>query len=331
MRIVALLAEDSKHPMPGMADAVERTGGAVLRWPELAASPSLGWPGMELAALRFVQQHAAGDCLVLFHVRLGRIFRPDWMRELVGLAHDRGAWVVSWCDDPAPTEASFRCVARLLSYVDFALFTDRDHARLLQERACVRSGYLPSGYGPDTFYADQDATEDLYACFVGTNYHLLDGGDRERTVQAVRRTGVDLRVFGEHWRTRGVPAEDGWVPPDRFRDLCHRSRVTVGMGLRDDLPWYTSDRMMRAMGSGAVYAPRWFPGIEGLGVVHGENALVWHDKEELAAFLLEWTGDGKTPDRRRIREAAAGHALGSWTWDTWMGRLVDLAGQHGGG
>ncbi len=93
------------------------------------------------------------------------------------------------------------------------------------------------------------------------------------------------------------------------------------MNLREDLRRYSSGRLTRMLCAGAVTAVRAFDDLEGWGLVHGANCLVWRDVVELGHLLRDWLRPEREADRQRIRVAAA--ALGAERY-TWAGSVRQL-------
>jgi hypothetical protein len=112
-----------------------------------------------------------------------------------------------------------------------------------------------------------------------------------------------------------MPALRGVVHPADAVGLMRATAVTVSTSLFHDLGRYTSDRLKRALCSGAVVAVRAFDDMEGLGLKHGENCLVWRDTGELVALLRDWTRPPRAGERRKLREnaAALGHRRHTWS------------------
>ncbi|MFH1571328.1 MAG: glycosyltransferase, partial [Gemmatimonadota bacterium] len=201
---------------------------------------------------------------------------------------------------------------------------------LLLAREGIRAGYLPVGYDPVLSDYRRDAGPqqgENGAIFAGQNYHRLDGGYRQRLFDAVERAHPGrLTLFGGGWGQSPAlkPLMGGPLAQEPISYVYSRARVGVACSLFTDLRRYTSDRLKRMLGCGAVTALRAFDDYEGLGIRDGVHALVWRDEQDLVDLLGDWLRPERDRDRPRIREAAWRLARGTMTWDVIVENLLAI-------
>jgi hypothetical protein len=251
------------------------------------------------------------------------------MRE----AADPGCVFAAWCGDveaDASEERSRPWMVELAQALDLFLFDDcTEPLRLVQEGACD-TGYLPCGYDPAEFSYSDTGMERECVLFTGS----WRPGERADLVEGLSVVlGDQVVAYGKGWVERGVVP--GARPPVPRKDAAHlygTAMLTLCQSMHDGGPSpldrYASDRLRRVMAAGGVALVRGFPGMDGLGLVHGENCLVWSSEQELVALCVEWMGKGREADRERVRRAAAAHAMSRWTWRHHAERLLSLVREH---
>ena len=110
------------------------------------------------------------------------------------------------------------------------------------------------------------------------------------------------------------------VPVTQAYEVYWRSKIGLNVSLSNDLECYTSDRLHRILGCGALLLTKSFPMMSTYGLNHGENCLVWETPEEAVQLAREVLADDTT--REEIARAGAQLARENHTWDV---RMLELA------
>lgn len=208
--------------------------------------------------------------------------------------------------------------------------------------------FLGSRYGSDVFSQsmrrhDAELRDEVVAKMreaFGDRFGLFGNGWNATRNATCRRCGKPEREFGltsnecqdavGTWGVHDVGSLPvcSW-PLARSHEVYWRSRIGLNISLANTLDCYTSDRLFRIMGCGSLLLTKRFPGMSVLGLVDGENCLVFENAAmaaPLAQAALGLAGmDSKwgigPEDATRI--AAAGAALARER-HTWNARMLEL-------
>ncbi|HET7051850.1 MAG TPA: glycosyltransferase, partial [Solirubrobacteraceae bacterium] len=234
-----------------------------------------------------------------------------------------------WTGDVRTSAASHvdRWMVRYADYFNLMLSDNTTYASKLQLEDCIAngSGYLSCGAdGSVNRYVEREERGGVV--FIGSNYPGLPY-DRVGVFEEVERMlpGL-LTIWGAGWASRpSMPTLAGALHPGDAAVVMQEAAITISTSLFHDLGRYTSDRLKRALCAGAVVAVRAFDDMEGLGLKHGENCLVWRDPGELVALLRDWTRPQCASERKKIRERAAALGAERHTWDSTVEEFLAIA------
>ncbi len=246
--------------------------------------------------------------------------------------------LIQWTGDVRTSGAQpvDRWLVELGAHFDILLADGCTYARKLkgEERVAAACGYLSCGMDPGLNPWRPEAEEDPAprAIFTGSHYPTVHFGDNDRTrvfEETNRLAPRLLTLYGVGWdKTRLAGIAKGFVPQKDASLLYRRTPLTIATSIYQDIERYTSDRLKRAMASGAVLAVRRFPDLEGLGLVDGVNCLLWSTPADLASLLKDWTRPERAPERARIRAAAAELAHRRYSWDVVTEELLAIVRDH---
>src|SRR5262249_3607901 len=119
-------------------------------------------------------------------------------------------------------------------------------------------------------------------------------------------------LFGTGWGGRAEV-----VALDKAHEVYQHSRIGLNISLDNNLECYSSDRIFRILGCGALLLTKRFPGMSVLGLEHGKNCLVFDTVEEAVELVR------KTVPTRVAEIAAAGAQLAR-EHHTWAVRMQEL-------
>lgn len=273
-----------------------------------------------------------------------RAHRPDvvfaqvqsdsWSPEFVAALRDAvgpRCTLVEWTGDVRTNAAQpvERWLVRLAQSFDLVLADNTTYARKLaiDERVPAACGYLACGIDPALNPFRPDEVELEQAVFTGTNYKTLDGGERDRMFRSIAHALPGrLAVYGAGWGA--YPWAHPFVDQGTASQIMRDAALAISTSLFQDLGRYSSDRLKRALASGAVVAVRRFPDMEGLGLEVGRNCLAWSTEAELLELVCGWTRPERAAERSAMRREAAALAHRRFTWDRVTEELLAIVRDH---
>ena len=254
--------------------------------------------------------------LVFMQLQTGGVIAPSDLETLRCL--DKPPVVVSWSGDVRhPTPQHYFDTGRA---IDMTLFTNLCDVESLRA-ADVRAAYLQIGFDEHTFtpFGSRSRKQTPPIVFLGSNYgrRFPLSGHRCEMVKALRTAfGNMVGVYGGGWpfQTRMLNEAQEAECYRSCAIAIHQSHYSYGR--------YFSDRLLRAMGSGAfVLAHRW-PGME-LDFVDGEHLVAWDSFEELVEKARHYLA---ADERQEIADAGCELVHREHTWLARMPSLRQLTG-----
>lgn len=207
-----------------------------------------------------------------------------------------GANLVTWNGDigglSAPEHAGGWLCA-LGREADLSLYADTGRAYLLRLKG-VTSGFLAAGYDDELFRPgeEQSAAAAYAISFIGSNYAGTELGplaDLRRDAVAALHAhyGGQLGLFGGGWEEldpAAAPLHYTLSPA-----IYHVSATALEISSGAQYPRCVSSRLFRALGCGVpVFAYR-MEDAAGLGLIDGENCVLWKSVDELLSKLAATT------------------------------------------
>lgn len=172
---------------------------------------------------------------------------------------------------------------------------------------------------------------DFDVCFLGSKYGAGDAFSstynwkngqpahesalRDEVVVKMREAfGDKFGLFGSGWGEGSKV-----VPVTKSHEVYWRSKIGLSVSLDNKLEMYSSDRLHRILGCGALLLVKRFPGMQVFGLEHEVNCVIWDTPDEAVKFaqrLADW-------DEFAQNIAAAGAAL-AHNHHTWSVRMREL-------
>ncbi|HSZ58531.1 MAG TPA: glycosyltransferase [Tepidisphaeraceae bacterium] len=273
--------------------------------------------------------------------------------RLLDEARSTGAWVMQWCGDLRNDTRTW--VWEVAGHVDLNCFSNLRDVENLRAKGHPAE-FLNIGFSTDTFCPDgprlegelrdrvnrrlrKTAIEQAYqnhvrvpdvmptlaeippVIFAGTNYGSVFPRSHERQMMVAhlrQRYGERFAVFGT-----------GWGPDNPFlleeeEAAAYRScKIALNHNHFDDVPGFSSDRILRGMGSGAFMISNVWPKMEDE-YTDGEHLATWkpHDFDHLCQqidYYLE-----HDDERRKIAEAGCRHVHHNHSWDARMKQILSF-------
>lgn len=246
---------------------------------------------------------------------------PDHMARLHANAHP-ACVVVQWDGDMHfPPRSGYReWFVRLGSLIDASLTAETRYQDEYASLGVVRPGFLEAGADDRIFAPRAPEPGSPSVVFLASNWPVAPPGYvvRRAMVEALTaRYGAEFGVYGRGWE--GPCAHEN-IPLLYEATVYSSARAALSISICNDITRYTSDRLLRMLCSGALCLVERFPDCAGLGLVDGENCLLWSTWAELQAHIDAIIERPTNPRWAQLRAAAL--ALGQL--HTWDARMLEL-------
>ena len=206
-------------------------------------------------------------------------------------------------------------------HADLMLFTGTGQVKINRNRGMTNAAYLQIGYDVDRYFPRNGEPKRHDVVFLGQNYgshlEMVPGTgvqDRRDIVEQFQRSGLRFGVFGLGWAAASPQHQSGAAATYR------QSRLSVSVSMTSKLARYSSDRLIRSMACGCPTLVQRFPDLEGWGLRHGENCLVWDTPQEAVALAREFLNK---PDE--LAEMSRRGAELMKTYHNWRYRMTELS------
>lgn len=177
---------------------------------------------------------------------------------------------------------------------DVMLFTGTGQVEIQRSRGMRNAAYLQIGYDTDRYYPG--STEDYGKLhdivFTGQNYDRHFDRRRECDGAPLRREVV--KAFSQSFGPRFGHYGNGWgrgigpLHQAQSSDVFRKSLIALSTSLSSSLARYSSDRLLRTMACGTATLVKRFPDMEGMGMEHGKNVLIWDTVDHAVELAREW-------------------------------------------
>lgn len=231
------------------------------------------------------------------------------------------AVIVNWDGDQhhEPASAERAWFVELGKVCDASLVVNTRHPAEYAAMGVRHPGYLQIGVD-DRYRPTAPAKGVPRVVLLASNY--ATHRSRVELVRSLTETlgPREFGVYGGGWN--GAPAARPMLHQDEEPPVYAGTRAAISMSIRADLPRYTSDRLFRALASGALVFVERFPECETLGLRDGENCRLWSDWDELKALVTAPTA----PEEQELalRMNAAQLTRRYHTWHARMGELLAI-------
>jgi len=220
-------------------------------------------------------------------------------------------------------------LARAAREFDIVLASNTTYARKLkrEEMATAACGYMACGVeAPLSEIRALPEDPSAGVVFLGTNYHYLDGGARERLfLEVLNARACPFLIYGKGWEGSSVASvARRFLRKEESRAVISNTPLTIVTSLFTDLGRYTSDRLARTAAAGGVMVVHTFDDMAGLGLRPGENCLTWTDAASLIRVLREWSKPARAGDRAVMRHRAYELAQRQLSWDCVVEELLAI-------
>lgn len=230
--------------------------------------------------------------------------------------------IVNWTwDIRTPTP---QWILDIASKVDVTGFTNEDdvtHLRSLGHNA----EFLQSGFDHEVFDIEGDFSDYPEIVFVGNNYppdeydFPLSQYRRDMVSHLERRYGPRFGVYGFGWAN---PMQNFMYRESKEASCYRSSKVAINLS-HYVATRYSSDRILRLMGSGGMCLAQWYPGID-KDFVDGVHLRTWNSFDELDSLIDYYTDDSNRDERNRIALSGCELVHKNYTWGHMVDKLETL-------
>lgn len=324
--VVNLYVAWDEEPQSGLRNAIDRATSSVVH---LTIGAPYTEPLSHAPALVEACRVTRPD-LILIQCQWPEVLPTDLLTAVRSVA-PTSAKIVLWSGDVAgrnsPTR--FGWYAELGQRVDLVLHTSLTHVQRLRSEHGLRNAvYWQIGFDDDRYNPGaQAAYGELYdVAFLFSRYGRdLIASLPEQTAWC--RDSIATLLIQERRRNPRLRFHaGGGIRPSASAEVYQRSHAGINVSISNQLERYSSDRLLRILGSGTACLTQRFPGIETWGLHHGENCLAFDTPQECLALVREIaTHDPRTLERvRAIGRAGAALAYQHHTWDVRLRELRAL-------
>ena len=164
----------------------------------------------------------------------------------------------------------------------YTCFTNQDNVNELRKKK-INAHYLQIGY-EHTIYTRNGSVRNRMPkiVFMGNNYRDRFPNSKLRASmvdELYNKYGNDFCVYGNGWGNKYSNKNNYMDMPHKEAEVYRSCLIAIGAS-HYDLAKYSSDRMYRAMGSGAFYLTKYYKNIEDEFNI-GVDLDVWNDINEL--------------------------------------------------
>lgn len=217
--------------------------------------------------------------------------------ETVKKLRSMGCFVINWTGDArVPLPQWYIDIGRHASLTLFSNETDVN----TMHKMSIPADYLQIGFDECIYSPKGEVSEHKDIVFMGNNYNDMFslGNLRIQMVSALRKEFPDqFGVFGRGW---SLSEGDYNHSQEKEASVYRGCKIAINLS-HYDLDRYSSDRILRIMGSGAFCLSKYFPGYN-KDYIDGEHLRIWHTIPELIQLIRYYLHPENTSSRIAIAQ-----------------------------
>ncbi len=302
----AVLKEQKK----GLRDALAREA-VVIEYDYMQKFASIG-KGQMMAEMYQICQRFR-PTIVLAQLHNADIINAGDINNLRGRCANDTKFA-NWNGDFWPGQLLREDGLALARSFDLATVVNRDVVKDHQSKG-INTQYWQIGWEPEGRGYEPEIYHDVV--FLASGYSEA----RQRLGKFLGEQGdFTFGLYGNGWPAGKAKGENLY----NFREACkiyRGAKLAIG-----DSQWpesgFVSNRIMQILAAGnCVLCHQWFKDYEQLGLVNGENCIIWEDLEDLAKKLDHWLVNENGDTLRVIARKGERLAINSHSFDS---RVVEL-------
>lgn len=165
-------------------------------------------------------------------------------------------------------------------HFDITLFSNDSDVKLMRSIG-LNAEFLQLGFDPEIYSPSNTASKSKDIVFMANNYpgHFPLSDFREKIARMLRASfGEEFGLYGSGW----LQCNGSYMGNQNGEADCYRGAKIAINCSHYDLERYTSDRMLRLLGSGAMCLTKNYPGIDE-DYEDKKHLVVWYDVPDLIA------------------------------------------------
>lgn len=260
--------------------------------------------------------------VVFMQLQNAEAFSPATIEQLRA-ASDPSAVIVSWDGDQpdyAFTDPRHAWFIELGKVCDASLVTSTAQPPIYAAAGVKNPGYLQIGIDEELYQPRPPTPGTPEIVFLASRYeHTSHARRTELAAELHARYGNRFAVYGHGWESFSYGRALLTQPQEA--GVYSAARCAISMSMRNDLPAYSSDRLFRALASGAVTLVEYFPELETtVGLQPGLHGFEWAARPELFDHI-DAILDVPDPTYEFMRRAASEFAR---RYHSWKARAPEL-------
>lgn len=226
-------------------------------------------------------------------------------------------FVINWSGDvrsQIPT-----CYFEYAKYIDLTCFSNMNDVKTMRSLG-YDAEFLNIGYDPAIYYPDNSIEKDIPICFMGNNFgHFPLSGLRIEMVRELKC------VYGDDFKAYGSDMPDGSYMGNQKGEADIYRRTKIGINLSHfDYERYTSDRMMRLLGSGLLVLSHEYKGI--YEDFNPHDMGIWRNFDELKSHIDYYLANEDA--RMKIANNGYQKAITKFRFVDMAQNILELYNQH---
>lgn len=221
--------------------------------------------------------------LVFLQLQYTDFVKNKLSNYVIDIMRKKGAWVCNWTGDiryPIP-----KWYYETGRHVNITLFSNMHDVRIFW-KAGLPSDYLQIGFDPLVYNPVGEVKESADIVFMANNYKGREDLNfplsdyRWDVAHALKKEfGNRFALYGNGWPEELV---SGSLNADQKLECAHYRGAKIAINISHyEYERYSSDRLLRILGSGTACLSHWFPYIESDFYVRGQQLSVFHNIPEL--------------------------------------------------
>lgn len=264
-------------------------------------------------------------------INIANTYKPDliWVQiqsdgisqEAVKALKDNNGFIIGWSGDKRNILPE--CYFNYAKWgFDLSTFSNTEDVDIM--RKCgYNADFLQIGISPEIFNTTGPVNSLCEICFMGNTFsHFPLSSLRREMVKELKRT------YGDRFKAFGSGQPDGNFNSSQRDEAAIYRGAKIGINLSHfDSPRYTSDRLLRMLGTGICVLSHNYKGHE-QDFSHGSELLIWNDFNELKDQINTILADPTIG--RRIGNWGHKAALERFTFEKMGENIIELYNKYNG-
>jgi len=327
-RVLHLSASNAIDPQTGLVRALSSCASVYrsINWRQMAYARN--WTGTDSQLVAEIMRIATRirPTLVWMQIQRDGVISAKDIERLRLLCDPRTGVIVNWDGDQhyEPQMPQRGWFVRLGRVCDTSLVVNTKHPAEYAVWGVRHPGFWGVGFDEHIWKPMTPRPEGITPIILLANYwaHITSAyNNRLMLMNTVSQAFPGkFTVYGSGWESyRGAPWKPFLANEEEAR-VYSGAKASLSISIRSDLPRYTSNRLVYALGCGALVLVEKFADCEGFGLEHGKNCLLFDGPDELVRICRWVLAEASTDELERIREGAA--ALGAQ--HSWQAHMPEL-------